>query len=307
MIYRNNAGRKWNGFTLIELLVVIAIIAILAAMLLPVLNSAKRKGQMAYCINNHKQLALAWTMYADDNQDKMVNFSTYWFPLVSFPSAPAGTSLPWRVSYTGGALGTELQVPSVQANSADNIKKLVEMGYKMPEPGLSGPLFQYAPNPDVVHCPGDPRWALPVTGNPNTGPCAFDSYTGTALLNGDGGGFTKRTQIAHSSNIFLWIEGADMRGENAGSFDMSPGTAAANYSDAIFGDSPAAFHVKTTTLSYADGHAEGHRWLDGTTIAYADSINPNKDASSPEKTAAQHAGNVDAIWTAQRYAGPQNP
>src|SRR5437667_9779092 len=57
------------GFTLIELLIVIAIIAILAAMLLPVQGTAKQKAQGIQCMNNHRQLTLAWRMYVDESRD----------------------------------------------------------------------------------------------------------------------------------------------------------------------------------------------------------------------------------------------
>ena len=73
----NNMKNQNSGFTLIELLVVIAIIAILAGMLLPALARSKGMATGAACQSNQKQLALAWTMYAGDNDDRICGGSTY--------------------------------------------------------------------------------------------------------------------------------------------------------------------------------------------------------------------------------------
>ena len=84
-IYFRNAKKgtimdKRKAFTLVELLVVIAIIAILMAILMPILNRAREHGKRAVCLNNLKQLTLAWIVYADENDDRLVNGDTGVYP-----------------------------------------------------------------------------------------------------------------------------------------------------------------------------------------------------------------------------------
>jgi prepilin-type N-terminal cleavage/methylation domain-containing protein len=80
---------KKRAFTLIELLVVIAIIALLMAILMPALQAGKEQGARATCLNNLKQLTTAWIMYADANDDKIVNGAA------GYPNRPWGYENPW--------------------------------------------------------------------------------------------------------------------------------------------------------------------------------------------------------------------
>ena len=83
---------RQRGFTLIELLVVIAIIAILASLLLPALSKAKERGKSINCINNQRQMALSYNLYADDNKDDVVT-------LYLMQTAPPGAFFPGNVTW----------------------------------------------------------------------------------------------------------------------------------------------------------------------------------------------------------------
>jgi len=89
------SGRFQEAFTLIELLVVIAIIAVLMAILMPALNRAREQGRRAVCLNHLKTLTLGWMMYADENDDRIVNGEAYWAPTAD-PAAPVPTSGPHK-------------------------------------------------------------------------------------------------------------------------------------------------------------------------------------------------------------------
>jgi len=306
------------GFTLIELLVVIAIIAILAAMLLPALSKAKQKATQAACLNNLKQLSLGWIMYSDDNSDLLVNLNT-WFGSGS-ATQPSSSGLPWRVD-TRNVVIPGMALPP--ANEA-NWKLATELGFQRPyqqgATSVEGPLYRYCKNPDSMHCPGDKRYQLSMNPGPGQGHYSWDSYSGATFLNGEAGKagypnspdartFYKRTQVSRPSDKFVWVEGADMRGENQGSWGMqgygTPTDAGRPFANAQFQDSPAAFHVTSACFNFCDGHAEGHKWLDGTTLTLANSTDPAKDGNNGYT--GKQAGNKDAIWVGSHYPGTQNP
>lgn len=273
-----------SGFTLIELLVVIAIIAILAAMILPALSKSKQKATAGTCRSNLKQLAYGWMMYCDDNRDSLVNFD-----LVDGP-APKRDK-PWRY-----------KVPPVPpafppgSSALDQYMLTFRAGFKQ------GALGVYLQNPNVAHCPGDARGTRPVgTGATTQGWFSWGSYSGIGTLNGEHPQVYKRSELTHPAAMFLWLEENDPRGDNLGSWIMNAGSPPSFANSSVI-DSPAVFHVNSSTFNYADGHVASRKWRDPALIAYAASMDSSKYSNRPG--AGQTP--LDAPWLASGYATTQN-
>jgi prepilin-type N-terminal cleavage/methylation domain-containing protein/prepilin-type processing-associated H-X9-DG protein len=285
---------RLGAFTLIELLVVIAIIAILAAILLPVLARARLKATEAYCLNNQKQMGLAFTMYVNENNNNLIQ------------SHDSSGNPIWPGTLDGGGFwGLENQAPGDWTSQGVAMRDVQNCLV------TNNLLYQYAPNTAVFHCPGDRRFDLSV-GSGNAVGWAYDSYAVTENVepipnSSFAEGFTKMAQIRRVADCMVFVEQSDTRGFNNDTFAMSVNgplpPITFNYVD-IF----ATYHGNVGTFAFADGHAEARKWQDpaiqasGTaTLAEGSSIYDYQ--LSPYKP---NSSKYDAGWLIQHCVAPNN-
>ena len=238
MKYRHN-HHSGNAFTLIELLVVIAIIAILAAMLLPALSQAKIRAQATQCMNNTKQMGVAWTIYAGDNADKSV--------AISVGNGTVGTPLTWAQSWVGGTM-TDYQ-------NCTNVLTIID-----------GLLYPYTQNIALYHCPADVSTQGTTSITPTTrGAPRIRSYSASQTFAGGSWlpsppyrTYTKLSQIINFSDTWVFIEENPLTiNDGAFAVEMTPPGSTTGYNI----DHPAFYHSGATSMSFADGHSIIHKWL----------------------------------------------
>jgi prepilin-type N-terminal cleavage/methylation domain-containing protein/prepilin-type processing-associated H-X9-DG protein len=266
-------GEGCRAFTLIELLVVIAIIAILAGMLLPALSKAKTKAQGIACMSNLKQLQLVWHLYAGDFNDRVVS-SGYTSPVE--PTAWVDGWLDFNPGNPDNTNTVALQDPE-RSKFALYLK---DVGvYKCPadRSNIRGiPRVRSMGMSQAFAGPGD--WLDPAGFGVNGSSKKYRT-------------FFKASEIIDPSPSMCYVlldEHPDSI--NAGGFANmmveSPGSARII-------DFPASFHNGAAGISFADGHAEIRKWVDGRTQPvpkYDNQLGLN--VPSPD--------NRDMIWLSDR-------
>ena len=233
-------ARPQPGFTLIELLVVIAIIGILASMLLPALSGAKSKSQAAICTANNKQLQLAWTLFAGDNDDWMVPNDN-----PSGAGMPSGninltdTNNTWCAGWMRSTDGSDTNTASF----------------------MNGLLGRYAGAAGIFKCPTDKyKWVGP----PAKSAPFCRSVTLNIWLNRTAAPpvpgmpysvYKKTTDVNDATRVFGFIhEDIDSIEDCIYRLDLTA------VFQPTFINKPAAVHNGGTTMAFLDGHTEMHRW-----------------------------------------------
>ena len=249
-----------RGFTKVELIVVIVICAILgllligaigmgAGLVLPALAKAKAKSKGISCMNNNRQLAMAWLLYADDNDGKLVGAAEWNFQGEKKPD------------WTGGSRLT-------QKDKRDpNNWNHVAYTHK-------SPLWPYCGNdPEIWTCPADPSTAIDNTGEtvPRIRSRSMNNWVGGPGWNDSGPWYPQnpkgwRTHISLSdfvapSNTFVLVD-EHPDSINDGYFVVDMKGYPDNLSSFRMVDFPASYHNGAAGFAFADGHAEIKKWLD---------------------------------------------
>jgi len=272
-----------KGFTLIELLVVIAVIAVLMAILMPALNIAREQGRGIACSANQKTLAMAYIMYASDNDGSVCAGWASHGPVNGIP--------PWvmpPLSY--GAGGT------IQGKSSGPVTR--EERYN----GLrEGELYKYVKDIGAYHCPGDNRIIRGTSLGNGPEYLIYRSYSLTDYMRAIEDSDPKKLfNFKTPAKKMLFVE--EIYDGSAGNHNHA-GWSYIPHNNTLW-DPLGIFHSNACTFSFMDGHAERKKWEDKRTIIYCMSRG-EAAAKGFGKGQQFNPPNPDLEWLDNHYPGDQ--
>ena len=245
---------KKQGFTLIELLVVIAIIAILAGMLLPALAKAKSKAKGITCMNGNNQLTMAWRFYSDENEGYLVGSGRGQMRNRKLiPEWIGGNWLDKSNPKKSDNWDVDLWIRGVNSR-----------GIKVAQGNL---LYPYVGNStEVFNCPADNSYGINNKGQrvPRLRSRSINNWVGGPGWGNSGTGwrvFYKDTDFVAPgpSNTFVMLDERE-DSINDGYFVVDMAGWPTRSQQIV--DFPASYHNLAAGFSFADGHAEIHKWKD---------------------------------------------
>lgn len=277
-------GRGRSGFTLIELLVVIAIIAVLMAVLMPSLHRAREQGQRAVCLNHLKTLTLAWMMYADENDDRIVNGEAYWGP-----DAPAQAPVP---TAPGPHQGERYWVGNDCASN-------YQQGEKRPiniqrEAIRVGALYKYCAAEDVYRCPTGVRGEMRTY---STGYGMNGCFDAAGTFEGYKGKRVGRTVLMVKRRTEITVPSPSYRLVFLDEGRVTPDSYAIQYQSPRWWDPPFVRHGDGTNVAFADGHSDYWKYVGKETIEAGKQANPPHNfAPTTDEGLADVRKMQEAIW-----------
>lgn len=272
-----------QAFTLIELLVVIAIIAILMAILMPSLNRAREQGRRAVCLSYLKSLTLAWSMYADENDEKIVNGEAYWGPSAD-PAAPVPTSGPhkgekyWVGNDCASGYATGEQRPLEIQKEAIRV----------------GALFPYCKAEKAYRCPTGVRGEMRTY---STGYGMNGCFDAAGTYNGTKGVRVGRTVLMVKKRTEITVPAPAFRLVFLDEGRISPDSYAIHYTTPRWWDPPFVRHGDGTNVSFADGHSAYWKYKAVETIRAGKQANPPYNFSPTTDEGLEDLQKMqEAIW-----------